>query len=64
MFRYCKRLRNILETPMLSEVNKVFKDNPNFVSSLLYFVPTVYFVPIVLMIIKILNTIVSIVSRL
>ena len=39
MFRYCKRLRNILEIPMLSEV-KVFKDNPNFVSSLSYFVPT------------------------
>ena len=45
-FRYCKRLRNILEIPMLSEVNKVFKDNPDFVSSLLYFVPpTVYFDP-------------------
>ena len=28
------------EVPMLSEVNKVFKDNPIFVSSLLYFVPT------------------------
>ena len=41
MFGYCKRLRNILEiVPMLSEVNKVFKDNPNFVSSLLYFVPS------------------------
>ena len=40
MFRYCKRLRNILEIPMLSEVNKVFKDNLNCVSSFLYFVPT------------------------
>ena len=40
MFRYCKLLRNILEIPMLSEVNKVSKNNPNFVSSLLYFVPT------------------------
>ena len=42
MFRYytCKWLHNILEILMLSEVNKVFKDNPNFVSSLLYFVPT------------------------
>ena len=39
LFTYCKRLRNILEIPMLSEVNKVFKDNPNFVSSLLYFLP-------------------------
>ena len=38
LLTYCKRLRNILEIPMLSEVNKVFKDNPNFVSSLLYFV--------------------------
>ena len=36
-----KWLRNILEIRILSEVNKVFKDNPNFVSSLLYFVPTV-----------------------
>ena len=44
MFRYCKRLRNILEIPMLSEVNKVFKDNPN--SSLLFyslFPPPIYF---------------------
>ena len=40
MFLYCKRLRNILEIPMLSEVNKVNKDNPIFVSFLLYFVPT------------------------
>ena len=40
VFRYYKRLLNILEIPMLSEVNEVFKDNPNFVSSLLYFVPT------------------------
>ena len=44
MFRFCKRLRNMLEIPMLSEVtgNKVFnlKDNPIFVSSVLYFVPT------------------------
>ena len=39
MFRCCKLLLNILEIPMLSEVNKVFKDNPNFISSLLYFVP-------------------------
>ena len=36
MFRYYKRLRNILEILMSSEVNKVFKDNPIF----LYFVPT------------------------
>ena len=44
MFRYCKRLHNILEIPMLSEVNKVFKDNLIFVS----FVstpPPVYFDP-------------------
>ena len=40
MFRYCKRLRNILEIPMLSEVNKVNKDNLSFVSFLFYFVPT------------------------
>ena len=40
MFRLCKRLRNILEIPMFSEVNKVNKDNPIFVSFLLYFVPT------------------------
>ena len=40
MFRYCKQLRNILEILMLSEVNKLFKDNPNLVSSLLCFVPT------------------------
>ena len=39
MFHYCKRLRNILEIPMLSEVN-IFKDNP-----LLYFIPSVYFDP-------------------
>ena len=38
MFCYCKRLCNIPEILMLSEVNKVFKDN-NLVSSLLYFVP-------------------------
>ena len=44
MFHYCKRLRNILEIPMLSEVN-IFKDNPNFVPSLLYFIPSVYFDP-------------------
>ena len=37
MFGYCKLLLNILKIPMLSEVNKVFMDNPNFVSSLLYF---------------------------
>ena len=44
MFRYCKRLRNILEIPMLSEV-KVFKDNPIFVSFRIYFVstPPVYY---------------------
>ena len=36
MFRYCKRLCNTLEIPMLSEVNKVFKDNPIFVSLLLW----------------------------
>ena len=38
MSRYftVERLRNILEVPMLNEVNK---DNPNAVSSLLYFVP-------------------------
>ena len=47
MFRYCEWLRNILEIPMLSEVNEIFKDNPNFVSSLSYFVPTpVYFDPL------------------
>ena len=40
MFAYGKWLLNILEIPMSSEVNKVFKDNPNFVCSLLYFVPT------------------------
>ena len=40
MLGYCKWLLNILETLMLSEVNKVFKDNPTFVSSLLNFVPT------------------------
>ena len=34
------RLRNILEIPMLSKVNKVSKDNPIFVFFLLYFVPT------------------------
>ena len=34
------RLRNILEIPMLSEVNKVNKDNPIFVSFLLYLVLT------------------------
>ena len=34
-----KRLHNILDIPMLSEVNKVFNDNPIFVFSLLYFVP-------------------------
>ena len=46
MFGYYKRLRhvrNILEIPMLSEVNKVFKIIPIFVSSLLYFVPTLPF---------------------
>ena len=36
MFHHCERLRNILEIPMLSEVNKVNKDNPIFVSFLLY----------------------------
>ena len=45
MFRKYKRLRNILEIPMLSEVNKVDKDNPIFVSFLLYFVPPAYFDP-------------------
>ena len=47
MFRDCKRLRNILEILMLSEVNEVNKDNPIFVSFLLYFVPTppAYFDP-------------------
>ena len=36
MFGYCKWLLNILEIPILNEaiVNKVFKDNPNFISSL------------------------------
>ena len=34
-----KRLHNLLDIPMLSEVNKVFNDNPIFVFSLLYFVP-------------------------
>ena len=37
-------VRNILEIPMLNELNKVFKDNPIFVSSLLYFVPTPPFI--------------------
>ena len=41
---YCKRLRIIPEIPILSEVNKVFKDNPNFVSSLLYYVTTSSFI--------------------
>ena len=41
MFRFHKQLRNVLEILMMSEVNiKVFKDNPNFVSSFLYYVPT------------------------
>ena len=39
MFRYRNRFRNLLEIPTLSEVNKVFKDNPIFISYLLYFVP-------------------------
>ena len=39
MFGRCKRLLNLLETPIFSEVNEVFKDNSNFVSSLLYFDP-------------------------
>ena len=30
MFHYCKQLCNILEIPLLSKVNEVFKDNPNF----------------------------------
>ena len=33
-------LRNTLEILMFSEANKVFQDNPNFVPSLLYFLPT------------------------
>ena len=48
VFRYWKRLRNILEIPMLSEVNKMFKDNPIFFSFLLsvLFPPNpVYFDP-------------------
>ena len=44
MFGYCKWLLNILEIPMMSEVNIVFTDSPNFVSSLLYFVPTSQFI--------------------
>ena len=41
MFRlYCKWHLNILEIPMLSEVNKVNKDNSIFVSFLLYVVST------------------------
>ena len=52
MFRYCKRFHNILEMPMLSEVNKVYKDNYIFVSFLLYFAPNpppppAYFDPLV-----------------
>ena len=47
MFRYRKLFRNILEIPMLSKVNKVFKDNLISVSKFpLYFVlTTVYFDP-------------------
>ena len=46
MFRYLNWLRYALEVPMLSEVNKVFKDNPNIVSSLcILFQPPVYFDP-------------------
>ena len=40
VFCYYKCLCNILEIPMLSKVNNVFKDNPIFASSLFYFVPT------------------------
>ena len=43
MSGYCKRLFNILEMPMLTNLI-VFKDNPNFVSSLLYFVPITPFI--------------------
>ena len=39
MFGYHKQLLIIQEIPMLSKVNKMFKDNSNFISSLLYFVP-------------------------
>ena len=40
MFGYCERLLNILEiSAMLTAKLIVFKDNPNFVSSLIYFVP-------------------------
>ena len=46
VFRFYKWLRNILEIPMLSQVNKVFRNNPISVSSLLYFVPIpAYFDP-------------------
>ena len=45
MFRlYCKWHLSILEIPMLSEVNKVNKDNSIFVSFLLYVVSTPSFI--------------------
>ena len=37
VFRYHKWLRNIPEIQMLNELNKVFKDNPIFISFLFYF---------------------------